>query len=62
MTDNPQRQSLDVDIVCVGFGPAAGGFLTTLTRHLPLPDGSMLWVEITAKDGTTSVISFALGG
>jgi len=30
-----------VDIVCVGFGPAAGGFLTTLTRHLPLPDGSM---------------------
>jgi electron-transferring-flavoprotein dehydrogenase len=32
---------MDVDIVCVGFGPAAGGFLTTLARQLPLPDGSM---------------------
>ncbi|MBM3858298.1 MAG: 4Fe-4S ferredoxin [Verrucomicrobia bacterium] len=32
---------MDVDIVCVGFGPAAGAFLTTLTRHLPLPDGAM---------------------
>lgn len=34
------RQSIAVDIVCVGFGPAMGGFLTTLTRHLPLPDGT----------------------
>lgn len=25
---------LDADIVCVGFGPAAGGFLTTLTRGI----------------------------
>jgi electron-transferring-flavoprotein dehydrogenase len=25
------RQSIDVDIVCVGFGPATGGFLTTLS-------------------------------
>ena len=24
----------DADIVCAGFGPAAGGFLTTLTRAL----------------------------
>jgi electron-transferring-flavoprotein dehydrogenase len=31
---------MDVDIVCAGFGPAAGGFLTTLSRGLPLPDGS----------------------
>ena len=30
-----------MDIVCVGFGPAAGGFLTTLARQLPLPDGTM---------------------
>ena len=28
------RQSLDVDIVCVGFGPAMGGFLTTLAGGL----------------------------
>ena len=32
---------MEVDIVCTGFGPAAGGFLTTLSRGLPLPDGSM---------------------
>lgn len=28
------RQSMDVDIVCVGFGPAMGGFLTTLSKAL----------------------------
>ncbi len=27
-----ERQTLEADIVCVGFGPAAGGFLTTLAR------------------------------
>ncbi|MGB6783542.1 MAG: hypothetical protein WBE36_15885, partial [Terracidiphilus sp.] len=26
------RQNMDVDIACAGFGPAMGGFLTTLTR------------------------------
>lgn len=31
MTD---RTSMEVDIVCVGFGPAAGGFLTTLAPCL----------------------------
>ena len=25
---------MDVDIACVGFGPAMGGFLTTLARQL----------------------------
>jgi len=34
------RQSMDVDIACVGFGPAAGGFLTTLARKLTDPSGS----------------------
>ena len=28
------RQKMDVDIVCVGFGPATAGFLTTLTRAI----------------------------
>jgi electron-transferring-flavoprotein dehydrogenase len=28
------RQSLDVDIACVGFGPATAGFLTTLSRAM----------------------------
>jgi electron-transferring-flavoprotein dehydrogenase len=27
-----ERPTMDVDIACVGFGPAMGGFLTTLTR------------------------------
>ncbi len=35
-----QRQSLDVDIVCVGFGPATGGFLTTLARGLAARAGT----------------------
>jgi electron-transferring-flavoprotein dehydrogenase len=40
---NPQqveRQSMDVDIACVGFGPAMGGFLTTLSRGLTNEDGT----------------------
>jgi electron-transferring-flavoprotein dehydrogenase len=33
--ESPQidRPSMEVDIACVGFGPATGGFLTTLTRE-----------------------------
>ena len=31
---------MDVDIVCVGFGPATAGFLTTLSRQLVNPDGT----------------------
>jgi len=27
-----ERQSMEVDIACVGFGPATGGFLSTLTQ------------------------------
>jgi electron-transferring-flavoprotein dehydrogenase len=36
------RQTMDVDIVCVGFGPAMGGFLTMLSRNLVREDGSPL--------------------
>ncbi len=32
------RQSMEVDIVCVGFGPATGGFMTTLSRALQDPE------------------------
>jgi electron-transferring-flavoprotein dehydrogenase len=35
-----ERQRMDVDIVCVGFGPATAGFLTTLSRNLVNPDGT----------------------
>ena len=31
---------MNVDIVCVGFGPAVGGFLTTLSRNLVKEDGT----------------------
>jgi electron-transferring-flavoprotein dehydrogenase len=31
---------MDVDIVCVGFGPATAGFLTTLSQQLMNPDGT----------------------
>jgi electron-transferring-flavoprotein dehydrogenase len=31
---------MDVDIACVGFGPAMGGFLTTLARGLAPGDGA----------------------
>ena len=36
----PERPRMDADVVCVGFGPAAGGFLTTLGRGILNPDGS----------------------
>lgn len=29
-----ERQKMDVDVVCVGFGPATAGFLNTLTRAM----------------------------
>jgi len=35
-----QRERMNVDIACVGFGPATGGFLTTLSRLLVNEDGS----------------------
>ena len=35
-----ERQRMDADIVCVGFGPATAGFLTTLTRAMVNPDGT----------------------
>lgn len=35
-----ERPCMAADIVCVGFGPAAGGFLTALARGLTNEDGS----------------------
>jgi electron-transferring-flavoprotein dehydrogenase len=34
------RQQMNADIVCVGFGPATAGFLTTLSKQLVNADGS----------------------
>lgn len=35
-----ERQTMEVDIACVGFGPAMGGFLETLSRGLVNEDGT----------------------
>ena len=37
-----ERQTMEVDIACVGFGPAMGGFLTTLSRALVDENGQAL--------------------
>jgi electron-transferring-flavoprotein dehydrogenase len=42
------RQSLEVDIACVGFGPAMGGFLTTLVNKM---NGSDVPLESKAMPG-----------
>lgn len=38
---NVERQAMDVDIACVGFGPATAGFLVTISKELMKPDGSV---------------------
>jgi len=53
MSESPQaneRPTMDVDIVCVGFGPATAGFLTTLSRELVNADGTPK-LESTAVPG-----------
>ena len=35
-----ERQRMDADIVCVGFGPATAGFLTKLSKQLVNADGT----------------------
>jgi len=45
-----ERQQMSVDIAGVGFGPAMGGFLTTLSRHLLNEDGTPR-LESTASPG-----------
>jgi len=45
-----KRQQMAVDIACVGFGPAMGGFLTTLSKNLLNEDGTPR-LESTASPG-----------
>jgi len=40
MSASVERQSMDVDIACVGFGPATAGFLAELSKHLVHLDGT----------------------
>ncbi len=51
-TSEIERPQMAVDIACVGFGPATGGFLTTLGRGLMNPDGSVR-LESAAAPGLT---------
>jgi electron-transferring-flavoprotein dehydrogenase len=56
------RQTMDVDIVCVGFGPATGGFLTTLARARDLPPSILCYER--ADDigfGVSGVVTRARG-
>jgi len=41
VSEKIERPQMAVDIACVGFGPAMGGFLTTLSRSLLNDDGSV---------------------
>ncbi len=45
-----ERQQMSVDIAGVGFGPAMGGFLNTLSRNLLNPDGTLRF-ESTVSPG-----------
>jgi len=47
-----------VDIVCVGFGPAMGGFLTTLAPKLVKEDGTPATESAVAPGQPTQVICF----
>ncbi len=52
------RQEMTVDIACVGFGPAMGGFLTTLSRSLLNPDGSVRLESATSPGLPLQVICY----
>ncbi|MGE4557009.1 MAG: 4Fe-4S ferredoxin [Desulfovibrionaceae bacterium] len=52
------RQEMEVDIVCVGFGPAAAGFLTTLSRGLVHEDGSLAVESQTLPGAPPQVICY----
>ena len=53
-----ERQQMSVDIACVGFGPAMGGFLTTLSRSLLNPDGAVRLESSTSPGMPLQVICY----
>jgi electron-transferring-flavoprotein dehydrogenase len=58
-----ERFSMDVDIVCVGFGPAMAGFLTTVSKAGDLPSLQIVCYE-RADDvsfGVSGVVTRARG-
>jgi len=57
-TTTVERQQMLVDIACVGFGPAMGGFLTTLSRNSLHPDGSPRFDSPSAPGAPLQVICY----
>src|SRR5512140_1666157 len=53
-----ERQQMDVDIACVGFGPAMGGFLTTLSRAVNKEDGMPALESVAAPGMPLQVICY----
>ena len=53
-----ERQQMSVDIAGVGFGPAMGGFLTTLSRRLLNEDGTPRFESAVAPGLPLQVISY----
>jgi electron-transferring-flavoprotein dehydrogenase len=53
-----ERQQMAVDIACVGFGPAMGGFLTTLSRNLLNADGTPRFESETLPGAPLQVICY----
>ena len=52
------RPSMDVDIACVGFGPATAGFLTTLARSLVNADGTPAFESAVAPGLPLQVVCY----
>jgi len=53
-----ERQQMAVDIAAVGFGPAMGGFLTTLSRNLLKEDGTPRFQSAVAPGMPLQVICY----
>ena len=57
-TESIEHPVINVDIACVGFGPAMGGFLTTLSRKLVKPDGSAAFQSRCAEGMPLQVVCY----
>jgi electron-transferring-flavoprotein dehydrogenase len=57
-TQKTDRQQMAVDIACVGFGPAAGGFLTTLSRALSDKEGQPAFASRAAPGMPLQVVCY----
>jgi len=53
-----ERQSMEADIVCIGFGPATAGFLTTLSRKLIKEDGTPAFESTVAPGMPPQVLCY----